>query len=101
MVSLINVGYKFSQFVLERELKVHKSFVNYILNVKDQVVATASSDNLIVLLNWKQMSVVRVLKGHHDIVWNVERVDDHTLISSSTEGNIKLWNWKSGYHIRF
>lgn len=94
---MVNIGYKCEVTSVEKEIKVHKSFVNNIINLKDSIVATASSDNLICIVNWRQGIVVRVLKGHHDIVWGIELLDESTIVSSSTEGNLKLWNWKTGY----
>jgi hypothetical protein len=54
LLRVTNIGYKCEATNMEKEFKVHKSFVNNIINLRDSLVATASSDNLICVANWKQ-----------------------------------------------
>lgn len=65
-------------------------------NIQNQIIATASSDHLIVVSNWKSGITLWVLRGHQDIVWDLAMVNNNCIASSSSEGTIKLWNWRTG-----
>ncbi len=63
----------------------------------DDLLASASSDHLIIIWNWPLGIMIRSLRGHSDIVWDMCMLNDRRyIVSVGTDGKMKVWNWRDG-----
>ncbi|KAM3141813.1 WD repeat-containing protein 64 [Paramecium bursaria] len=95
-IRIINTGQDGLKSQTQQELKVHKSYVNCMLHIQQNIIASGSSDNRIQIVDIKVGQIIQTLIGHQNIVWSLQNIDDNVIVSGSTEGKIKIWNWRQG-----
>ncbi|CAD8043223.1 unnamed protein product [Paramecium primaurelia] len=93
-IKVINTGLSGEKTQKITELKIHKQYVNCMIQLKGSIIASGSSDATIQITNFYTGEILKTLIGHQNIVWSIQMIDDDTIASSSTEGKIKIWNWK-------
>ncbi|CAD8061506.1 unnamed protein product [Paramecium sonneborni] len=93
-IKVFNTGQSGEKSQAISELKIHKQYVNCMIQLKGSIIASGSSDATIQITNFYTGEILKTLIGHANIVWSIQMIDDDTIASSSTEGKIKIWNWK-------
>ncbi|MBC7862778.1 MAG: caspase family protein [Bacteroidia bacterium] len=76
----------------------HTSFINSVrFSIDQNVIATASADNNIILWDYKSGKQVNILSGHKAAVNSIVfGPDSKFLYSVSDDGFLIIWDWKNG-----
>jgi WD40 repeat protein len=76
------------------DFAVHSAGVNYVSFSPDgRYLASASSDNTVILWSMESQKMMKMLQGHYDRVNSVVfSVDSKILVSCSNDTTIRLWN---------
>jgi WD40 repeat protein len=95
----INI-YNISDGNLVSSLKGHTSAVADLVQISDNLLASASGDETVRIWNLTTNTCKFNLTGHTEIVYGLKQITSSILASGSWEGTIKLWNITSGQLIR-
>ena len=76
----------------------HKSNVNGLKRISNDIIASGSSDATIKLWNITDGTLIRTLTNHTDSIFqSLDLINDgQTLLSASYDGTIRFWDWKTG-----
>ena len=81
-------------------LSGHRSWVNDLIQMSDDLLASSSSDDTVRIWNLTTNSTKFNLTGHNSTVYGLKLISSDLLASGSWDSTIKLWNITNGQLIR-
>jgi WD40 repeat protein len=95
----INI-YNINDGNLVSSLKGHASLVNDLVQISDELLASASGDETLRIWNLTTNTCKFNLTGHTGVVFGLKQITSNILASGSSDTTIKLWDITSGQLIR-
>jgi WD40 repeat protein len=96
---VINI-YNINDGSLVSSLKGHTSYVNDLVQLSADLLASSSHDETVRIWNLTTNTCKFILTGHTNYVRGIKQITSNILASGSLDGTIKLWDTSSGQLIR-
>jgi len=97
--SEINI-YNINDGNLVSSLKGHTHYVNDLVQISDDLLASSSDDETVRIWNLTTITCKFILTGHNNGVYGLKQITSNILASGSRDYTTKLWDITSGQLIR-
>lgn len=78
----------------------HTYGINFIIQLKNGLLASAGKDGRIVIRNIETGEIVRTLTGHKGAIDEIRQLSDGTLVSASRDSTVRFWNIDTGVNFK-